>query len=196
MRWIWINLDANDVISLVGEEWIFDDTDTALAACEENLLKRLGHTGNWENRGIVASSDIFKGLAREKIGALGRYTQRHRFAAGDVVFAQGEAGDKAYFLVTGRMDVLINIPGSVRKRRVSALTEGTLFAEMGLLDGELRSATVKAVRPSACFSIDAAGFAQLQTDMPDVALVLLHNLSRQFANRLRLANTMISELEQ
>ena len=196
LRWIWINLDANDVISLVGEEWIFDDTDTALAACEESLLKRLGHTGNRENRGIVASSDIFRGLAREKIAALGLYTQRHRFCAGDIVFAQGEAGDKAYFLVTGRMDVLIDIPGSVRKRRVSALTEGTLFAEMGLLDGELRSATVKAVRPSACFSIDAPGFARLQADMPDVALVLLHNLSRQFANRLRLANTMISELEQ
>lgn len=196
LRWIWLNLQANDVISRIGEKWIFDDTDTALAACEEILLQRLGHTGARESRGIVAASDIFKGLERAQIMAIGRYTRRHRFKVNDLVFAQGDAGDRAYFLLTGRMDVLIDIPGSVRKRRVSALTEGSLFAEMGLLDGESRSATVKAVQPSACFSIDADSFARLEREMPDVALILMHNLARQFANRLRLANNMISELEQ
>ncbi len=196
LRWIWLNLEANDVIDVVGEKWIFDDTDTALAACEELLLSRLGRTGSIATRGIIASSACFTGLTRTQIMTLGRYARRHRFAAGKSVFVQGAEGSQAYFLVTGRMDVLIDIPGSVRKRRVSALTEGTLFAEMGLLDGGVRSASVKAVRTSACYSIDAENFQHLQTEMPEVALILFTNLARQFANRLRLANTMISELEQ
>lgn len=196
LRWVWLNLDASGVIPLIGEEWICDDSDTALAKCEEILLLRSGRSGKPGMRGIVASSATFAGLARGQIIALRRYARRHRFAAGEVVFAQGEPGGRAYFLVNGRMDVLIDIPGSVRKRRVSALTEGTLFAEMGLLDGGGRSATVRAVQSSACFSIDAQNFASLQQDFPDVALILLRNLSRQFANRLRLANIMISELEQ
>ncbi len=196
LRWIWLNLEANGVIERIGEDSVFDDTDTALAACEETLIKRLGYSGNRENRGIVASSDLFHGLTRARVMILGRYAQRHRFNVNDLVFAQGDGGDRAYFLVTGRMDVLIDIPGSVRKRRVSALTEGTLFAEMGLIDGEARSATVRAVRSSACFSIDAESFARLQEEIPDVALILMHNVARQFAHRLRHANNMISELER
>jgi len=196
LRWIWLNLEANGVIGLVGKDWIFDDTDIALANCEEILLTRLGKSGRVRQRGVIASSNSFASLTREQIISLGRYTKRHWFAADETVFVQGSVGTQAYFLVTGRMDVLIDIPGSVRKRRVSSLTEGTMFAEMGLIDGELRSATIRAVRPSACFSIDAENFDKLQAAMPEVALVLLRNLNRQFANRLRHANTMISELEQ
>ena len=196
LRWIWLNLEANNVMERIGEDGVFDDTDTALAACEEILLKRLGYAGNRESRGIIASSDLFHGLSRAQIMVLGRYAQRHRFNLYDVVFEQGDFGDRAYFLVSGRMDVLIDIPGSVRKRRVSALTEGTLFAEMGLIDGGARSATVRAVRSSACLSIDAESFSKLQNEIPDVALILMHNVARQFAHRLRHANNMISELER
>lgn len=196
LRWVWLNLDASGVIPMIGTEWICDDTDTALAKCEEILLLRAGRSGKPGARGIIASSNTFAGLTRTQIIGLKRYTLRHRFDAGEVVFAQGEPGGRAFFLVNGRMDVLIDIPGSVRKRRVSALTEGTLFAEMGLLDGEGRSATVRSVNRSVCFSIDAENFGTLQNESPDVALILLRNLSCQFANRLRLANNMISELEQ
>lgn len=196
LRWIWLNLEANNVIARIGDDGIFDDTDTALAACEEILLKRLGHARHRESRGIIASSDLFQGLSLAQIMVLGRYTQRHRFNVYDVVFEQGDAGDRAYFLVTGRMDVLIDIPGSVRKRRVSALTEGALFAEMGLIDSGTRSATVRTVRSAACFSINADSYSQLQKEIPDVALILMHNVARQFAHRLRHANNMISELER
>ena len=196
LRWIWLNLEANGVISMIGEEWICGDTDIALAICEDILLDRYGKSGPVQRRGIIASSSSFAGLSRKQISSIGRYTKRHWFAKDETVFVQGSVGTQAYFLVTGRMDVLIDIAGSVRKRRVSSLTEGTVFAEMGLIDGALRSATIRAVRPSACFSINAENFDRLQADMPDVALVLLRNLNRQFANRLRLANAIISELEQ
>lgn len=174
LRWIWLNLEANGVLGLIGDEWIFDDTDIALASCEDILLERYGKSGSVQRRGIIASSGSFAGLTREQIISIGRYTKRHRFDKNETVFVQG----------------------SVRKRRVSSLTEGTVFAEMGVIDGALRSATIRAVRQSACFSINAEDFEQLQNDLPDVALVLLRNLNRQFANRLRHANAMISELEQ
>ena len=196
LRWIWLNLHANGVIGLIDERWIFDDTDRAIATCEEALLMRLGRGGGAGTRGVIASSATFAGLDRDQIIALGKFATRHRFAAGETVFRQREPGDRAYFLVSDRMDVLIDIPGSVRKRRVSALAEGTLFGEMGLLDGGVRSASVQAVKTASCFSIDAARFVDLQTAYPDVALILLRNLARQFSDRLRVANNVISELEQ
>ena len=196
LRWVWLNLQANGVIAAIGDGAVFDDTESALAASEDALLARLGAAARPGTRGTIAGSRLFAGLGREQIIALAGYSRRHRFAIGDTVFSQGDVGDRAYFLVAGRMDVLIDIPGSQRKRRVSSLAEGTLFAEMGLLDGGPRSATVRAVRPSTCISIDAAAYARLQAEMPEVAHILMRNLGLELAARLRLANEMISELEQ
>ncbi len=195
-RWTWLNLEANGVIYTIGRDRFFEDTDTALAGCEELLLKRFGKSSAPRFRGIIASSSLFSGLARDQIAHLGGIATRHRFRAGETVFRQGEKGDCAYFLVFGRMDVLIDIPGTSRKRRVSSLTEGTLFGEVGLIDRASRSASVVASSDSICFSIDADKFGALQRQRPDLVSVLLLNLSHLFASRLRLANVMISELEQ
>ena len=195
-RWIWLNLEANGVVYALGRGRFFDDTDSALVACEERLLTRFGHAETPDSRGVIASSALFSGLPREAILHLGRLVERHRFRNGETVFRQGTEGDRAYFLVFGRMDVLIDIPGTARRKRVSALTEGTLFGEVGLIDRAPRSASVVATRDSTCFSIDAERFETLRAERPDLVAILLLNLSRLFATRLRTANIMISELEQ
>lgn len=195
-RWIWLSLEANGVIYALGEQYFFDDTDAALIACEHALLKRFGIDSLGRISGRIANQALLKGLTREQLKALALHTQRHRFHPGDSVFNQGEQGNRAYFIVTGRADVLIDITGTDRKKRVSALMSGEVFGEVGVLDGAPRSATVTMTHSSTCLSIDAAKFHTLQTQHPDIVAVLLLNLSRTFANRLRLANIMISELEQ
>lgn len=195
-RWIWITLTANDVVAALGPEGFHDETDAALAACEDRLLARLGKLGRGERRGVIAGAALFDGLSRAEIAALGAIARRVRTPAGESVFRQGETGREAYLLLSGRMEVLIDIPGSSRRRRVSVLTEGALFGEMGLLDGAARSATVRATEPSLCLAVDAAGFERLRVERPQVALSLLRNVSRLFANRLRVANMMIAELER
>lgn len=195
LRWIWLNLTANDVIASLGEQRIFDDTDSALSHCEDILLKEQAQHQNLKSLGIKKSG-LFAGLSAQEIAVLGQYTQRQRFRSDQVVFAQGETGDQIYYLVKGRMDVMINIPGSARKRRISALTEGTLFGEMGLLDGSPRSATIKASRDSICFSIDALKLSELEVQRPHIAFTLMRNMNQIFAQRLRVASDIISELER
>ncbi len=196
LRWIWLNMHANGVIDAIGEKSVFDETDLALTRSEDALIARFGKAGLAGRRGIVVNSPLFEGMSRAMVRELAPYAGRHFFLAGSTVFRQGDEGDAAYFLVRGRMDVTIDIPGSDRKKRVSSLSEGTLFAEMALIDGAPRSASVTAVRHSCCFSITVDQFARLQSDRPDIALILLRNSSGEFANRLRLANKMIAELEQ
>lgn len=195
-RLVWLNLVANRIIETIGDEWIFDDTDMALATCEDLLLTRMGKADSGNHPGIIASSSLLEDLELEQIIELGRYARRQYFRAGDTIFNQGDAGEEVYFLVRGRMDVLIDIPGSSRKRRVSALTEGTLFGEMAVMNSETRSATVNAARHSSCFSIDRENFEILKVEKPEIVIVLMRNLAKLLADRLRMANTMISELEQ
>lgn len=65
------------------------------------------------------------------------------FAAGRVLFRQGEAGDCAYVLKTGRVAVLDDRtdPPTV----LAVLGPGEVIGEMSLLDGRPRSATVRAL---------------------------------------------------
>ncbi|HBT43336.1 MAG TPA: hypothetical protein DIW51_06465 [Rhodospirillaceae bacterium] len=196
LRWIWLNLEANGVIDVVGPESVFDDTSTALARAEAMLLARLGKSGVPGRRGIIASSAMLRNMTRPQILTLRRYCRKIWFRPGECVFKQGDGADSAYFLVLGGMEVLIDIPSSKRKRRVSSLVEGTLFAEMALLDGGRRSATVQATRRSCCFEIGADEYERLQAEMPELAFCLMKNLGLELSNRLRLANNMISELEQ
>jgi SulP family sulfate permease len=195
-RWVWLTLDANGVIDLIGADNISDNTDAAIAHCEEALLDRLGMSGRAGTRGIIAASPLFDGLSRTQILEIAPFAQRQLFEAGDYVFRQNQAGDSAYFLISGRMEVLIDIPGSSRQRRLMVLTEGSLFGEMALLDGGPRSANIVASKRAVCLKVTRQGFEALEARHPDLLLVLMKNLNRQFADRLRIANTMISELEQ
>ncbi|MEQ9346362.1 MAG: SulP family inorganic anion transporter [Thalassospira sp.] len=195
-RWIWLTLDANGVIQALGKENFFDDTDTALGHCEELLLQRFGGKLRNNKRSLFANSLLLKGMTRAQISILGRTTKRQRFAKGDVIFAQDDECDRAYFLVSGRVDVLIDVPGTGRKKRINTFSEGTMFGEFAVLDGAPRSATIVAATDALCLSIERTEFAALRDTHQDVATILLLNLSKVFAGRLRLANTMMSELEQ
>lgn len=194
-RWIWLSLTANGVIRQIGNDAVFDDTDLAKAHCEELLLAQRT-SRRTIRKGRIASAPILDDIDRSNLPVLGGYFRVHRFAPGEAVFSQGDCGDRAFFLLYGRMDVLIDIPGSSRRRRVSALAQGAVFGEMGLLDGEPRSAHVIATRRSLCLFVDRQAFLRLEADHPDLVLKLLRNLNRQFSIRLRLANLMISELER
>jgi len=65
------------------------------------------------------------------------------FAAGTILFRQGEHGDCAYVLKSGRVAVLDERtePASI----LAVLGPGEIIGEMSLLDGQPRSATVRAV---------------------------------------------------
>lgn len=196
-RSIWLNLDANGVIEQIGTENFVGETDTALGSCEDLLLRRFNKTSHDRIHGIFTNSMLLAGLTRDQITTLGKTAKRERFTKGQTVFEQGDACSRAYFVVYGRMDVIINVPGNGRKKRIGTFAEGTLFGEFALLDGAPRSATVIASSANAlCLSIERGAFETLQRQHQDIVTTLLMNLSKIFAGRLRHANKMISELEQ
>ncbi|MBF0220022.1 MAG: SLC26A/SulP transporter family protein [Gammaproteobacteria bacterium] len=195
-RQIWSTLEIHGVVGAVGEASFFAETNDALAAAEAELLNCHGAKGERLLQQLMASSLLFLGLTRSAVIALGQQCQKRRYPAGEVIFNQGEAGRSAIFLARGEMEVMLDIPGSRRRKRIAILTPGSLIGELGLLDGDARSATVLATQPSICFELEEGEFRQLQQQQPELCNQLLHNLCLIFASRLRYANTMIAELER
>ena len=114
-----------------------------------------------------------------RLPLFGRVTKRHlrkiadlaefaEFAARDMVIRAGEPANAFYVILSGRAKVL----GKPRNLRV-----GDYFGEMGLIDGEPRSATVTAASDLQTMKLARRPFLKLLEQEPKIAIAMLTELS-------------------
>ena len=90
-----------------------------------------------------------------------------------VLTRQGEPGNEFFILIDGTALVTLSM------HRRHRLRPGEFFGEMSLLDGEPRSATVKAETDLRVLVISRAHFWQLLRDVPELTLKMLVILSHR-----------------
>jgi NADH dehydrogenase len=66
-----------------------------------------------------------------------------RYGAGEVIFRQGDVGDRVYSLVSGEVEVVEQLDGT--EKILARLSPGEFFGEMALINDEPRVAAVRAV---------------------------------------------------
>ena len=108
-----------------------------------------------------------------------------RLPSGEVLFEQGESGDCAFIVTSGRLRVVLERDGA--EEVVSEVGRGELIGEMALLDGSARSATVYAIRDSHLAKFSEAVFSRLTGSYPRaaqrVAAFVVARLRRRLAGR-------------
>lgn len=187
----WVRLADLGTLQALGEARFFSDTDSAVALCESHLARALPASNSTESPS--AASPLVAILDRPTLRVLRGYYRPVSFARGEALFVQGSPPDGAYFVAAGRVEVLIDIPGTGRKRRVRSLSKGAVFGEMGLLDHQPRSASIVAIEPTRCYWIAAADFERLTTQHAEIAFKLMTAVSITFAERLRAITTTLAE---
>jgi serine/threonine-protein kinase len=73
----------------------------------------------------------------------GLYLPRKVFAPGTVIMREGDVGDAAYMIVSGRCRVYRRVPGG--EETLTLMSAGDVFGEMALLLDEPRAASVEAL---------------------------------------------------
>ncbi|MDH4233793.1 MAG: EAL domain-containing protein [Gallionella sp.] len=76
---------------------------------------------------------------------------REVYSAGEQIFTEGEAGDCAYLIEEGSVEVIVMDQGS--ERLISTMGKGEMFGEVALIDYQPRTATVRAVEKSVLVPI-------------------------------------------
>lgn len=94
------------------------------------------------------------------------------------VFRTGDAGDAAYVIESGCVEVLVG-PADA-PRRVAVLAQGAMFGEVALLDHHPRSATVRTLVPTTLVRIDRAHVDELLTRSDPVIQYLLRLLLERY----------------
>jgi hypothetical protein len=97
----------------------------------------------------------FPRLSQRDLASATQHLQAIRANIGDVIVREGEPADRFYIITSGRVDVLRG------KRAVARLGPGEYFGEIGLLGGEPRVATVRAVEPTELLALDRGAFASV-----------------------------------
>lgn len=110
-----------------------------------------------------------------------------RFAAGDVIFQDGDSAKEAFLLQEGRVRLIKRV-GAV-ERSLRMLRPGDLFGESALA-GAPRSSTAVAMSDGVALALDQATFQQIMASHPEVGGRVLHQLIR----RLRDAEDQIEVL--
>lgn len=109
------------------------------------------------------------------------------FQAGEMIFTEGSAADKAYIIESGLVEIFVG--SDTTSVRLSVLGVGDIFGEMGLIDSSPRSASARAITQCYCVVMGAAQIAErIASSSPVVQLLLSILLHRNRAYNQYLKN--------
>jgi CRP-like cAMP-binding protein len=106
-----------------------------------------------------------------------------KYAAGDVIFAEGEPADVMYVVLSGEVEL------TLRGEPLAVDAEGGMLGETALLGSESRSGAATARTDVKLARINREQLKELMRSNPDFALHVMAGL----ANRLRAVDTYISK---
>jgi glutaminase len=170
----------------------FEDNDLAVEWCENWLL---GDCAKAQTAPLpLAECALLAGLAPELLRAVDQAAATLRFAPDSQILVTGQAGDgRVFFIEQGYVSILVPLADGAHQR-ITSLGPGMSFGEMALLGQTTRSATVSADGDVVCRILDAEQIDRLAIDNPALKILLLENLSRDLAAKLRRATQWIAAL--
>ncbi len=113
---------------------------------------------------------------------------RRRFAAGEVLFRQGDASEWVLLVLSGRVEVVRESGADLIL--LGTAGEGEFIGEMGVLEARLRSATVRAATDLEGELIDRTAFLERVSREPALA----HKLLTRMSLRLRHVEDLLAGL--
>ncbi len=143
------------------------------------------------HRAQMRDIGLFGGMTDEALDQLCEELRPLRVAPGEEVAREGEHAHDMFVVLGGELEVVRHSRGGV-EGRVALLGPGSWFGEMSIIDPQPRSATVRAVAPSALLRITAEDFDRLYRRDQKAYLMLVLNIARELARRLRVADGMIA----
>lgn len=133
---------------------------------------------------------LFADLPDEDLDRLCALTTEERFPAGQILFTEGDIGDKAYVIMFGEIDILKESGG--RPVLLATRHAGEVIGEMSLLDQSARFASGRTRTDSKLLAISYKNLEQLLDSSPSAARVMLSTIT----NRLRSTELVLRQSEK
>lgn len=136
---------------------------------------------------------LFYELYDKEIQRVVQDAQVITFEDNDVIVKEGDEGEEIFILLEGEVDVTKLIDGGVVKHLVT-LPKGSVFGEMVLIDEKVRAASIISRGLTHVLEVKFNRLLALYNSEPKIFGVILLNLARMVAQRLRHANNELKRV--
>ena len=168
-------------------------------------LEVLGSCQKMSGRGpaLLQHSALLEDFTMKELDTLGEAMLLIRAQPGQVLIAEGDAGDWMLLLLSGTVDVTKTTPAddddpdaADNKSRLGVTTEGAVLGEMSMFDRDVRYATCTAIDAVEAAVLSRAAIGQLIRQHPGVGAKLMVKITQLLSQRLRNTSNRLVRLLQ
>jgi CRP-like cAMP-binding protein len=141
-----------------------------------------------ERKRFIGRIEVFSKCKKGDLKALARSCDEMTFAKDEVICRQGEKG-AAMFLITSGLAEVVEEKGD-EAIFLAELGEGAVIGELSVIDGEERTATVRAREDTSCLVLTSWDLKATIKDRPEIAIDIL----RMVISRYRTLTDRLKQL--
>ena len=129
-----------------------------------------------ENKEIIdllMNTPIFSDTSEKSLESMIKSAVIKTVSAGDKVVQEGQGGVGFYLILDGKAAVI------KEGEKLAELESGNFFGELGVIDGQPRTADVVAITETTCWILSQWAMKSVIANHPEVALSMLEELVRR-----------------
>jgi CRP/FNR family transcriptional regulator, cyclic AMP receptor protein len=136
----------------------------------------------------LRKAPLFAWMNTESIGWLAHYTEELAFAGGETILSRNSESDALYLIAEGEVTFISGTSPDTDEQTASTLEEGDVFGELSLLEKKSRHSLARAALPTRLYRIKASTMQDFAKTNQDQHAILLTNLARELARKIRSLN--------
>ncbi len=114
---------------------------------------------------LIGMVPLLNGLSNDLLERLSKHAKAMTFLSGDIVIGEGEKGDSLYIITHGLVSVYKN---DHEDDPIAEFRDGDFFGEMALLEAQVRTANVKAIKSSTLLRLTRKDVLSLANNEPEL----------------------------
>ena len=145
---------------------------------------------------LLRKVPLFAHLDPAKLKLLAFTSTRASFKPGQELFHQGDEGDAAYLILSGKADVVADTPSG--EVPVATVGQNAIIGEIAILCEVPRTATVRAASQLETLKIEKEHFLRLIREFPDMGVEIMRELGQRLTRttaELSQARSALIEVE-
>ena len=130
--------------------------------------------------GMLRKVPLFSRVAPAKLKLLAFTSDRVSYSEGQTLFHQGDEGDAAYVVLSGKADILVDF--GIRPDQGGRSEPNEIVGEIAILCDVSRTATVRASAPLEALRIRKDHFLRLLTEFPEMTVEIVKVLADRLSH--------------
>jgi CRP/FNR family cyclic AMP-dependent transcriptional regulator len=145
-------------------------------------------------KSFLTRTPFFGGLEDGALDRLAAGLKERAFAAGELVFREGEAGSSMYIIESGQILLCAVGGGSGPLVRLVRLGRGDFFGETTLIEMQPRPFTARVDQAARLLELSNVELYRLYREDVKAYVMVLQNINRELCRRLRRADSRIASM--